>query len=126
MGFDPRRGFVELRLCFFGFSGAGLGSIATRGKGGILGGGGGSCNIVALLTSTSLPPRSSGKRSSSLMNALGARPGREASDFPDGQLGKAQVGPDAAVLDEYRGKISSIESVGDGVKPFGEPVDLGD
>ncbi|KAI9687734.1 MAG: hypothetical protein M1822_001814, partial [Bathelium mastoideum] len=52
------------------------------------------------------------------MNALGALPGKAASDFPDGQLGKAQDGPE--VLDEYRGKMSSMESVGEGVKPLGE------
>ena len=77
MGFDGRLGFAELRLDFFGFSGAGRGIIATREKGGIRGGAGGSRNIVALLTSSSLLSRSSGKRSSSLMNELGALPGME-------------------------------------------------
>ena len=54
------------------------------------------------------------------MNALGALPGKVASDFPDGQLGKAHEGPGAMVLDEYRGKMSSMESVEEGVKPLGE------
>ena len=54
MGFDDCLGFVELRLRFFGFSGAGRGITAPLGKGGTLGGAGGSRNNVAHFISTSL------------------------------------------------------------------------
>jgi hypothetical protein len=49
------------------------------------------------------------------MNALGELYGSDTRDLPVGQLGKAHDGPDATVLAEYRGNMSSIESVGDGV-----------
>lgn len=124
IGFDDRFGLVALRVRFLGFSGCGRRTIAGGGRGRILGGAGASRNSVADLMSISSSARSSGKRSSSLMNEFGVLPGKEASDFPDGQLGKAHEGPGATVLDEYRGKISSMESVGEGVKPLGEELKL--